>query len=772
MKFFLLSLLACSLGGALAIGLILLIKKLLKDRLSPSWHCYVWLLVMILFVVPAPIKLSLPDLPPIHQEVVENTEAAPIQQIQSQNSSVHTENMTARPVVPQEEEMQILIPLENTEKEKSVFHFSFPQWGWQVLFLLWLGGTGIFFGKKIKAYRYFVSKLKMHSCDADEETIALLRRVELELLPKKEPLKLSVVALPITPMIVGFVHPTLYLPKDTLNEEQLRLVFTHELCHYQYGDLLYKMAAMVLQGIHWFNPLCHLMVEDIDFSCELCCDRRVGKHLGENCGKEYSFLILDLLRMDSIRNNLCAAFSMDQASLKRRLSLIMKPKKTSRLLAVSLSVLLTFSGVACSAAVAPEVEAEKPKVEIPASEANDTVKLATIPRESAAAAELERTVISTTVEQFVNETSGSKTMLFPLPEGTEYKVTKAFNLEEPGHLGLDITAAAGTELRAPIDGQVIVAGYRDGSGNTVRLWSKQLRHTVTYAHCEELLVQAGDTVTAGQVIATLGSTGLSTGPNLHIEICKDKADIDYNVDPARFFAELEEYIYVSVSDKEHAHVWEEVYNMPYLSKDLTLARVTAAVRVLEATKDSNAITVLKEYITPMESTQKERLVDNWFETRYIAQALLTDSSAAILEQSGYGAADLSGYTVEDLSKLDDKVCSALENVGAEIAYKLSARKLCYDYNDQYCTVEASTPPLDTPCVSCGKTVYYFESFISDFVHSYRKCVNGAEDHDDQIRDIETTREYICLDCGKIHVVNTVEEVAVHLDGIPEWRQNN
>jgi len=47
-----------------------------------------------------------------------------------------------------------------------------------------------------------------------------------------------------------------------------------------------------------------------------------------------------------------------------------------------------------------------------------------------------------------------------------------------------------------------------------------------YAHCRELLVQKGDTVTCGQVIAKSGDTGNATGPHLHFSIDKDGIRLD------------------------------------------------------------------------------------------------------------------------------------------------------------------------------------------------------------------------------------------------------
>jgi murein DD-endopeptidase MepM/ murein hydrolase activator NlpD len=88
------------------------------------------------------------------------------------------------------------------------------------------------------------------------------------------------------------------------------------------------------------------------------------------------------------------------------------------------------------------------------------------------------------------------------------------------HEGTDYPAAYGTPIKATGDGVVIRAGWDTEYGNVVDI--KHANNIVTrYAHAQDLLVKVGDVVQQSQVIATVGSTGRSTGPHLHYEVIRN-----------------------------------------------------------------------------------------------------------------------------------------------------------------------------------------------------------------------------------------------------------
>lgn len=93
------------------------------------------------------------------------------------------------------------------------------------------------------------------------------------------------------------------------------------------------------------------------------------------------------------------------------------------------------------------------------------------------------------------------------------------------HTGVDIEQVKGTSIKAFADGVVETADSSDTAGNYLVITHKS-GITSLYMHCDKLAVKAGDTVKAGQVIATVGNTGSSTGTHLHFELQKDGVPFD------------------------------------------------------------------------------------------------------------------------------------------------------------------------------------------------------------------------------------------------------
>lgn len=86
------------------------------------------------------------------------------------------------------------------------------------------------------------------------------------------------------------------------------------------------------------------------------------------------------------------------------------------------------------------------------------------------------------------------------------------------HKGLDIANSMGTPIRAAASGTVTYAQYNSGGYGNLVIISHGNGVQTYYGHCSKLYVTAGQTVSQGEVISAMGSTGISTGSHLHWEV--------------------------------------------------------------------------------------------------------------------------------------------------------------------------------------------------------------------------------------------------------------
>ncbi len=112
----------------------------------------------------------------------------------------------------------------------------------------------------------------------------------------------------------------------------------------------------------------------------------------------------------------------------------------------------------------------------------------------------------------------SRQFAWPVSDGV---VSSGFGIRNGAmHEGIDIAAPEGTPIRAADNGVVIFAGQLHGYGNTVII-SHSGEYATVYGHNEVNLVREGARVVRGEKIARLGTSGRTTGSNLHFEVRHD-----------------------------------------------------------------------------------------------------------------------------------------------------------------------------------------------------------------------------------------------------------
>ena len=326
------------------------------------------------------------------------------------------------------------------------------------------------------------------------------------------------------PLTFGVFRPTVLLPEDLpVGDAQFQLVLAHELAHIRRKDCLRKLLLTVCLCLYWWNPLVWMMVWLANRDMELACDEAVLRALGPDCRKAYALTLLDMAQRNPKSAPLCSGFA--KSSAEERIRAILSFKRIPAWVGICVSVLFVltasvFTTQAASPAAVPEpepaVQEEIPEENVAVSVSESELLPATPPIMPEQEAESE-------IESETQTRSEVPAYIFPLEDASAevtnpygwqaHPVTKQKSL----HSGVDLAADYGTNVLAVADGTVLDCSYDAAFGYILTLEHGNGVQT-QYAHLSEFLVEFGDVVRQGQIIAKTGDSGWTTGPHLHLGV--------------------------------------------------------------------------------------------------------------------------------------------------------------------------------------------------------------------------------------------------------------
>ena len=135
------------------------------------------------------------------------------------------------------------------------------------------------------------------------------------------------------PAVYGIFRPRILLPASWKGDTELALL--HERTHIRSGDNLWRLLALAVTAVHWFNPFCWLFLRLFLTDLELACDERVLARLGADRRKEYARVLLESRE----RAGLVCAFG--GAKISARIENILSFRRLTRL---SLTACITLMG--------------------------------------------------------------------------------------------------------------------------------------------------------------------------------------------------------------------------------------------------------------------------------------------------------------------------------------------------------------------------------------------------------------------------------------------
>ena len=320
--------LSMSCSGGLLILILLLGKRLLKDKISRQWQYYIWLAVIARLLVPFGPEASL--MGKAYQAVDQAiSQTAPLPPQQQSPQSAPGGNLA--PAVGAEQHNETV----NSPADDVTAAPPLQEIGVLTadhVWLIWLAAALGLLIRKITIYQGFARYIRAGWTPVSD--IELLDRVSAaaEQAGVRQPAELCVNPLISSPLLMGFFHPYIVLPRADLSEKDFYYTVLHELIHYKRRDMFYKWLVQITVCLHWFNPLVHLMSREITKACEFSCDEAVLAKTGSGSAQDYGKTLLDAMAaVGKYKENLGAVtLSENKQLLKERLGAIMKFKKQSR----------------------------------------------------------------------------------------------------------------------------------------------------------------------------------------------------------------------------------------------------------------------------------------------------------------------------------------------------------------------------------------------------------------------------------------------------------
>ena len=359
-----------SLSGALVIGVILVLRPLVRGRVSARWRYYVWLIALARLLVPFAPEGSL--MGTLFQE------APPPAAAEALPAPGPAESGTVLPASPAP-----------PEPEPGPGLPEAAEW----LAMGWLSIALVLLVRKATAYQSYVRCLRAGGRAVDDPAVLDALSALGGEARVRRPVELLVCPLAASPVLIGWRRPCIVLPSENLTADEFRCTVLHELIHCRRWDGAYKWLVQAAVCLHWFNPLVHLMARETARDCELACDEAVVLALGEAGGRVYGDTLLRVLEAGGKLSGAGASVALceDGKLLKERLEAIMKVKKqTKRTAALSLALAgaLLAGATAAGAYTGPSkkpAEAAKPAVTAKkdtasAGEAERAYELGNLPR--------------------------------------------------------------------------------------------------------------------------------------------------------------------------------------------------------------------------------------------------------------------------------------------------------------------------------------------------------------------------------------------------------
>ena len=349
-----LTVLSISLTTSVVIVAVIMLGTLINRRYMARWKYMLWIVLALRLLIPfnckltdSPFQIQIPaevgnmevsDVLGLESPILEENEeqfTGPQTAEDPYTKPETSEALNTKPEIQDSESVKPDIP------QESKFSITLLQ----ALSYLWATGTVCLLLWQLTGFYFYKRRiLKRGKIVENPILLAQLRDLSQELGIRKN-ITFLIYDKADSPMVIGFWHPVLVLPKEEYTQEESFYILRHELIHLRRHDVYVKFLLLLARDFHWFNPVIYLMHREAVVDMELACDEAVVRGRSYDQREAYTETLMSTLSSKQHKGpSLSTQFSGGKRVMKKRFkNILTKVNKKNGVILFAVILILTVT---------------------------------------------------------------------------------------------------------------------------------------------------------------------------------------------------------------------------------------------------------------------------------------------------------------------------------------------------------------------------------------------------------------------------------------------
>lgn len=318
-----------SLSASILILFVLLIKKLLKQKLRLQIQYAMWILILIRLIMPA-----LPESPfSIFNVVPVSFNRPPV--VSAIDNFDYDQYLTEGLDEKATESVQGNKNYRYLGSNITINNAMVPASTIKLTFIIW--DIGVILGIIYIVMSYILCLKKINKCKLieDKNIIDILKKCKSDMHIKRN---IAIVqgSNIKSPAIFSLFKPKILIPLniiENMSDNDIRNIFLHELSHYKRKDMFINYIIRIINVIHWFNPLIWYFINELKKDMELSCDQFALCYVKSDKLKDYGYTMIDVIKYSKLNEkrelNMAVGISVNITDMTKRMNMIKQFKRNS-----------------------------------------------------------------------------------------------------------------------------------------------------------------------------------------------------------------------------------------------------------------------------------------------------------------------------------------------------------------------------------------------------------------------------------------------------------